>query len=287
MLNHSVQIYCDGSESIGFGHISRSLVLYEYLLTKNVEASIFGLSSDANNFLSAKSVDNISAKIVIFDSHSDSLNQFILKEKKLDKFVITLDWFGHVFPDINIVVFAHNTVNANKFKYIGFKYIIIKNDILMLKHSPQRNNSALVCIGGGDILDQGRHAAEILYKKGMDVTLIKGPTNMTDYSSNKFEVLIQPKDFTYLLSTASIVVTNGGGCMFESIFLKRLTFSLPQTIFESNIAKYALAHGSILGIGLESIKSFEINKKYNFLKKNLIDGKGANRIFNIIKSVQI
>ena len=285
MIISSVQIYCDGSKSIGFGHISRSLVLCNYLLIKNIEVSIFGLTSEANEFLNTRARENTDAQIVIFDSNSADLNQLIQQNK--NKTVITLDWFGNVIPDINIVVFAHSNVKANMFKYIGFKYIILKNDILKLKHSTKRKNSALVCIGGGDILGQGIQAAEILSKKGMNVTLIKGPTNTNDYSSNKFEILIQPDNFNYLLSTANIVVTNGGGCMFESIFLKQLTFSLPQTVFESNIAQHALKYGSLLGIGLESIRQFDIEvvNRYKFPKINLVDGKGVKRIYNIIKAI--
>jgi hypothetical protein len=75
--------------------------------------------------------------------------------------------------------------------------------------------------------------------------------------------------------------------MFESIFLEIPTYALPQTVFESNIAQSALKYGSLLGIGLESIKQFNIAvaSRYKFPRTNLVDGKGVERIYDRIKSI--
>ena len=51
MKDYTVQIYCEGNSSVGFGHLSRSLALYDYFLKKKLNVSIYGISKEANNFI--------------------------------------------------------------------------------------------------------------------------------------------------------------------------------------------------------------------------------------------
>ena len=284
MNKSPIQIYCDGGSKSGYGHISRSKALQSFLINKGLNSTIFGISKEANLLIGSDCYDNKDATIVIFDSHKN-LDQLILKEKNNNKTVITLDWFGNENPHHNIVVYPHLKPNSIIKSYIGFKYIIIRDEILIIKETVKIENKALVCIGGGDLLNQGHLAAEYLFEKGFDVTMINGPIPLKTFKSNSYKTLNSPENFPELLASSSIVVTNGGGCMFESIFLKNLTYVLPQTKFEINIAKFALSNESILGIGLNSIKNInklDLNEKI-YKERNLIDGEGKNRIFNIIK----
>ena len=288
MTNYKVQIYCNGSKKLGFGHISRSMALYKYLNSKDINTSIFGLSDEANNIIIIKSNKNLSADTYIIDSSGSEINSLICKLKKNNKTVITLDWFGDEKPNINIVIYAHHNVEALNKTYIGFQYVIIKNELLRLKKSIKKNNSAIVCIGGGDILSEAETAAEILHNKGYDVTLVKGPTS-NNKKHNFINTVFSPKNFSEILASSKIVVTNGGGTMFESIFLKNITIALPQTEFETRIAEHALNNSSILGIGLNFMSDLNEKKIENFMfpEKNIIDGKGTERIYEIIKTNRI
>jgi|TARA_A100001015_G_scaffold292082_1_gene367004 spore coat polysaccharide biosynthesis predicted glycosyltransferase SpsG len=286
MKDYSVQIYCEGNSSVGFGHLSRSLALYYYFLKKKLNVSIYGTSKEANNFIGTKAQENTKADLVIIDSNNYEKNKLFKKLREKKKTLITLDCFGSEVPDINIVVYAHHNVKAINEKYIGFKYIILRREFLKLKKNKIQENTALICIGGGDILSQSEAAASILHSKGFKVTIISGPTNNS--KSTRFNTLANPINFAKILSRSEVIITNGGGTMFESIFLKKITIALPQTNLEMNIANYALKYGSIFGIGLKSINEideFKI-KNFSFPSKNLIDGKGVSRIFKIINNLQ-
>ena len=65
MKDYSVQIYCEGNSSVGFGHLSRSLALYYYFLKKKLNVSIYGTSKEANNFIGTKAQENTKADLVI------------------------------------------------------------------------------------------------------------------------------------------------------------------------------------------------------------------------------
>ena len=209
----------------------------------------------------------------------------LLEKEKKNKIIITLDWFGHEKPDYNIVIYPHTKPRSIVENLIGFKYIIIRDEILLLKKTKKIKNKALVCIGGGDLLNQGHLAAEYLNQKGFDVTLIIGPISKRLLEIKNYKVLINPKNFAELLASSSFVVTNGGGCMFESIFLNIPTCVLAQTEFEKNVSDLALKSNAILGLGINSIKNLktsEINFKY---QQDLIDGLGKYRIFKIIENI--
>ena len=287
-MTHSiVQIYCDANKSIGFGHITRCIALYKYFNLCNLKTSIFGLSIEANNFLGDNAYENKNAEIFILDINYLIHDEFLFYLKKKSNKIITLDWFGKEVPHINIVVFPHFEVKALNKNFIGFDYIIIRDEILKTNNNKTNKDTALVCIGGGDILSQSEAAAEILIKKGYEVKIIKGPTSKVS-KNNLYETLYKPKHFSKILACSDLIVTNGGGTMFESIYLKKNTISIPQTEFEMNVANYAFNNRSIMGIGLESLKSLNSSLLNNDIThSDFIDGNGVKRIFQIVKSCLI
>ena len=122
MNNSQIQIYCDGGNKIGFGHISRSKALSNYLLSKGLNSCVFGISEEANHLIGDDAYENKGAQIIIFDSHRN-LDNLIIRERKKNKIIITLDWFGHEKPDYNIVVYSHTKPSSIVENFIGFKYI--------------------------------------------------------------------------------------------------------------------------------------------------------------------
>ena len=282
MINKSVQIYCDGGTKSGYGHISRSLALKKYFDENQLRTSIYGINSASNKLLGSKKFKNNNADIILFDSHRN-IEKSIRNEISKNKLVITLDWFGSELPHYNIVIFPHKLPGSIIKNYIGFEYIILRDDILKLNNN-KSENKALVCIGGGDILNQGYLAADYLHQIGFQVTLVKGPSYKGSILKKKYRILQNPKNFNEVLSTSNLVITNGGGCLFESLYLDIPVFVLPQTKYEENLITYSLLSKQIIGFGIENL---ELISKKNIIpnKSNLIDGLGKNRIFKIIKSL--
>ena len=155
------------------------MILY-YLFKKNYyETCILPLSNHCKKFL-PKTKNVFKSRIVLFDAPYNLLNNKKLQKLRNEgNFIIALDWFGKFVPDINITIFPHKKVYANKKKYIGLKYIIIDDKFLDVNIKSNnlnyRNKKLLIVLGGGDILNQGRNIANYFSKLKLNVTLVEGP----------------------------------------------------------------------------------------------------------------
>ena len=283
-----IQIFCDGNKEIGFGHIRRSSALAAYLCNQNIPSVLVGLSEDSMALLPKRIFSDAMVKVAVFDSMS-GIDDLILSFQKKGIITVTLDWFGNIVSDINIVVFPHEEVKALSKSYVGFDNIIIQDQILSLKRMPFRGSSqkVVISLGGGDLLGQSFNAAESLISQGFDVTVIKGPLAKIDVNECSFPVLVNPSNFPDILNSCDWAVTNGGGCFFEALYLGKPAFVLPQTDMELKIALYATQFDAILGIGMVDLNNINQNKFETVSQNgmNLIDGNGLSRIASIIKEL--
>ena len=286
--NPLIQIFCDGNKEIGFGHIRRSSALAAYLCNQNIPAVLTGLSKDSEALLPKNFFSDAMVKVVVFDSMS-GIDDLILSFQKKRIKTVTLDWFGNIVSDINIVVFPHQEVKALSKSYVGLENIIIRDQILSLKRMPLSGSSrnVLISLGGGDLLGQSFNAAEVLSTQGFDVTIIKGPLAKIDQNKCNFPVLLNPSNFPEILNSCDWAVTNGGGCFFEALYLGKPTFVLPQTDMELKIALYAKQFDAILGMGMETLDNINQTKFETVSQSGmkLIDGNGLSRIASIIKEL--
>lgn len=282
----SVDIYCNANAQIGYGHIRRSSALAAFLQKENVDVRLLGISEEAKAFLPAINESEKPATVAVFDV-AEGIDEMIRKAKNQQQLTVTLDWFGNELPDINIVVFPHAEVKAIRNTYTGFEYIILREEILQTKTQKNtgQTKKVLVCLGGSDLLNQGFDTAKFLHEKGFDVTLIQGPLAKKIKSDADFSVLTNPIDFADRLAASDWAVTNGGGCLFEAVFFEKAVFVLPQTTWEKRIADFVKEKGALLGIGIDQLRSFTENEILSTATsaKGLIDGKGAERIAEIIK----
>jgi UDP-2,4-diacetamido-2,4,6-trideoxy-beta-L-altropyranose hydrolase len=283
-----VIIYCDGNKEIGFGHIRRTTSLAENLRKYGIPVVISGLSEYSISYLPRVEFSTSKLKVVVFDSMI-GVGDLILSFQNKGIITVTLDWFGNIVPDINIIVFPHFEPKALLKSYVGFKNIIIRDEILNLPKIPIADvfKNVVITLGGGDILHQSEIAAEILNSKGYNVTVIKGPLAEVKVESLKYRTLINPTNFPDILNSCDWVITNGGGCLFEALYLGKPTFVLPQTELESRIALYARQSNYIVGIGMENLIKLDSHKFKSVSEKSikLVDGKGLSRIVSIIKQL--
>lgn len=281
-------IYCDGNKEIGFGHIRRATALAEYLSKVNIPAVLIGLSNSAVSLLPKVNFSTQKVRIAIFDSMfgvGDLISTYQNKGIK----TVTLDWFGEIVPDYNIVVFPHLEVKALSKSFVGFENIIIRDEILSLQRVPVSKSfkNVLICLGGGDLLNQSEIAAEILAKNGYNITIIKGPLANSISVKSKFPILENPSNFPEILNSCDWAVTNGGGCLFEALYLGKPVFVLPQTILENTITTDVYNCNAILGYGINNILNINMNI-FETVSENgmrLIDGNGLSRVANIIKEL--
>ena len=277
-----IKILTDGNSKIGYGHLSRSKALYSFM--KNKFPTSFEIISES----SSKSSNIFKSKITIVDLPL-GYDLEVLREKRISEILVCLDYFGDVNVDYNIVVFPHTKPVADISTFIGLDYIILRKDILTLKKNQNpKENYFLVTIGGADINNHSISIAKRIYEQGFNVKVCLGPLyNFVLDNKYPFEVLNNPSNFHEVLNNASIVICNGGGTLFESLYLNKKCYVIPQSNEEENIANYLLKKKLILGLGLDNFQSMNINNlnKIKIRTSNIIDGFGVNRITEIITNI--
>ena len=283
LKRNRIIIACDGNPIYGFGHIKRSKSLELTLKKKGFVTKLIILSElkDRNFFNSFK---NISPVCVFFDVPYDVADLITFSSEK-NCLSIALDYFGKGIPDINIIIYPHKKFTAKLAKYVGLEYIIIRPDIL--KYNPQPHTKPikkiLIIIGGSDINYEGYKAAKLLSKQGFKIQLIAGPFVDYPIERNIYHLKKTPYNLPELFYENDLIVTNGGGALFEAIYLGKWIIALPQTPFEKKIVKIFKSKNYILGQGLSSLKrldSFDLQVKTK--KPRIIDGLGSERIAQIL-----
>lgn len=282
-----VDILCDGNDKIGFGHIRRSQTLAAQLMRDGVSVRFMGSSVQSNFMLSVMAKAGRVPTITIFDTPLDIDDEINLRAKQ-GQLTIALDYFGNSLPDVSIAVFAHQEVRAKRAVYVGFEYILIRDEIFGLRGGAysERSDRVLVMVGGGDTLGQSHLAAHALAQAGCTVTLIQGPYAISSQRYSNYEVCTNPSNLPELFAGCDWAVTSGGGSLFEGLCLGKAVHVLPQTAAEERIAQYVFSQGGLLGIGLDSLRAYSVNEVVEVAAKgaHLVDGLGAQRVSQVVRS---
>lgn len=270
-------------DRIGFGHHRRSLSLHNYL-NKNFYSEFIDLNNSNLNL----NFETIQFDLVIFDNPYDmSAEVSILKERNIR--TIGLDTNYNTPTDLTLVIFEHNQhVHGNRIQ--NFNYAIIRDEILQLPKDVKNifEKRVLISLGGSDLKKVSMSIAKTLLKKGFFVTLVYGPlAKLESFEDTNLKVVKNPKNFPELMQQCDIAITNGGGTLFELLYLQKPVVIIPQTEAEERISTHVCTNGSIIGVGysnLENLNSFNPNEfKKSF--KSLIDGKGLENITKHIVEV--
>lgn len=289
----SIRISFDCNEKIGLGHFRRSLTLAQQLCERNhlvcLEANPKTNSSAVIPAVFQKKID---VDCWVFDC-ADNASDLIVDAKKRGIKTVALDYFADETSDLTVSVFEHKKPLVEGKRKSGLEYILIREDIQ--KSSPGLKVSekkAIVLLGGGDIKGQSAEVALKFAEFGYQVDLIYGPLARVreEIENPLVEIHKNPSNLSGLMQGCTLAATNGGGCLFELSFLGKPVIVFPQTEEERRIAELFLEKKSILGLGLDSIKLEVINDKEAITRvsengRNLIDGRGAERIAIAIEEV--
>jgi spore coat polysaccharide biosynthesis predicted glycosyltransferase SpsG len=277
-----IELVCDGSHSIGYGHVRRTLTLAEALRRDGRRVRVRGMSHQAQSLLPSKIAQEDDAAVVVFDAPA-GVDPWIRRARDAGQVVVALDWFGEVEPDVAIVVYPHHLVRARQRSYVGLEYQMIRAEITE-QHRCLEGEGVVVMLGGGDVRGQGHLAAGHLANQGLRVSLIQGPLATDCEPKVQYEVLVDPHDLPARLASSAWVVTNGGSSMFEAMYLSKAVVALPQTDAEKILATFALERGALLGIGLKYLRRYDREELHPTALRAaaLIDGRGAQRVAEIV-----
>ena len=265
----------ESNPKVGLGHFKRSSDILQAAKLDNIIIERVELSQidTVNN----KYFDGL---ILDLPRSSQILDRFTHINRKL---CFGLDWYGDKDVDINICVFEPTKASAKLFVASGLQYSIIRMGIRDVKENIPLPNSALISLGGGDLLGQSYSALTALADK-FNCTVVSGI--YADNSSKNTDMsnpLVDPDNFPLLLSRSEIVISNGGGTLLESIFLNKTVIPLPQTELETLFCKFLLKNKYIFNIGVENLYEKVLESK-KIQREFFIDGLGSCRITTIIKN---
>lgn len=285
----AVLIYCDGSSQVGFGHIRRSLSLLEYLREDGIDCFIRSISEEGQQYLPRQIFfQEAHIGLVVFDVPY-TLNEQVVEQQIKGRKVICLDCPSIQAPDLSLFIFKHPHQQLIGSYSIGYQYVIIRDEFMLLKAAPfLEDKTVLVSIGGADVKEESQEVSSILLAMGFHVTLVLGPLAKKVYlpEHEHLNIYHSPDNFSQLMNQASWCIVNGGGCLFEALFLKKPCLVLPQTQAEENIALDLLNKTQVLAIGMSSVKGITLPMRQNCQKQiNVIDGLGLLRISASIKKI--
>ncbi len=278
MVNFLVQC----NRTSGFGHLKRSSRLAHYFCSHGIAAHVHNLDVLVPH--PSKFKDGITFIDLPRSSRVDI-------SRILDSATITIgmDWFGDHLLDYNIVIYPHLKPRARKEVFCGFSYITIDPAIASLEPPlvPSSRKRVLVVIGGGDLRNDSAMVAEKLTDDGYEVHLVLGKPSRQIQNTEKFALSIDVQNMGQIINGADWMVTNGGGCLFEALCSGRAAIAMPQTSDEEAVVMHCRTYNAILGTDLNKLSATSDARWQEVVSngRSLIDGKGAERILSIVRSL--
>jgi spore coat polysaccharide biosynthesis predicted glycosyltransferase SpsG len=299
----------DCSFKVGFGNLSRCYLLFKELKKKNkcyfwIENSndkiikkfyprlpiIKKKKKNLKNFLNSNFFDRI-----IFDNNYIKVKN--IKKRNKQK-IIALDYyFRNSMIDIRINLLKKNNYTKKKI-FAGLKYALFHNMNVNLKKKKKKNFYLLISFGGGVKQKTYRKIFTLLKKINFkdNIYIIKGFYEEKKVNDPKLKIIYLKfkRNYVHLIKKADLIITNAGNTLLLSCLLGIPSITIPKNNNESNFAKFMENKGATIVMDRLNKKNLFkyknlINRKKYFLnqaniKKKIIDGKGLNRVVDIISA---
>lgn len=251
--------------------------------------------------------------LVIDGYHFDATYQKCIKAA--GHRVIWIDDYGHadhyyadwvLNQNISAVETLYTNCEPNTRLLMGTRYAMLRREFKKWngwqREIPAVARRVLVTLGGSDPDNVTIKVIQALKKiniKGLEAKIIVGPANPNlcalkeECSNNKnLQLVTNATNMPELIASADIAVSAGGSTCWEMAFL-----GLPNIImyFAGNqrpIAEKLHEYGAALSMGRshqlttssikqcieDLLRSQELRNRYSIKSKNLVDGKGAQRV---------
>lgn len=268
-----VSVIFEAGPQIGIGHQMRSRSIAGELARSGCEVRLAELDSVTSDWFTG-------CDVALFDTPHCAQTQLALA-KQSQATTFALDYFYAGPVDVGIFVYLHETPRPSVGTVAnGFEFVVVRPEIVA-QPAVERNGDVLIMLGGSDVLGQSREVAERLSSDGHVVTIVQGPLAKIP-SVSGIKTIKNPPDLPERMAAAPWAVTNAGGSLFEMLYLGTPVFVLPQTQFEQTIAKVLRNEPGVLGVGGPLDVVAPAVTPPITVKDKLIDGKGVQRICNLV-----
>ncbi|SHI41591.1 UDP-2,4-diacetamido-2,4,6-trideoxy-beta-L-altropyranose hydrolase [Clostridium cavendishii DSM 21758] len=313
-----ILIRADGGEGIGMGHIMRTLCLAKALAEsfnvsyvcnkdekydagKNKVISEGFNVYEIDNLKEEEELLNLDAKLLIVDKYN--VNNEYFKRLK-EKFILVYfdDNNELAYYDVDIIinqnphgqVLKYNAKNNTKL-LIGGDYTLLREDFLKSSPINIENNikDILITVGGSDDNNLTAQIIKQLKDRNFNLHIVIGPgfkhkDNLKLTSSNNI-YFYENANMCELMKKCDIAISSCGSTLYELSYLGVPTIGVVVADNQIRCGKYMNEREVIIlkdiNEVLEGVKAMNYEKRLkihnNMIK--LIDGKGVNRLKNIIK----
>ena len=293
-LQPHLENYIPSAELMSFGQDDFPSILDFYSQLKpHVIISDLNLHDKIDDYI--KSVEQFPLHVNIHEMHFNHYNFGLIV-------------FASILP-----VKKKSTCESKAEYLTGSKFVLIDSGLQTLEPpqlSTDEHPRILITPGGADPATITEKILSILKqyeidKESVEIQLVIGSANPR---KNEIKTLADSipavtlfdsqKNLFDLIKQCEIVITNGGTTVYESLAAGRLTWVIPQNEFEDEVGKLLLKKNTILGHGIESLKTNLLDDLFNNRTlpqqaleiaqagRNFIDGKGTIRIADrIIQSL--
>lgn len=285
-----VGILTAANGKIGGGHLIRMQEIQKIFIAKGILCEIFTNLDDLENYLL---FSNEKKPIVIIDlpqNHKIDLE----KIKSLDYCLkIGYELSNNLIADYNIVPYKFKNRNflAKYALYSGEQYLIIRSEIRAQSSQKETNNipSLLISLGSGKTYQKAILVFKSIKESAKNkyvISIILGPHSKRRFMSSK-NIVYAPRNFPELLNSSSIVFTNGGTTLIESLYLGKSVYCFPQNDDEKEFSFFLSKHldFKIISLPMGKIHLDQIKKINKTKQLRFIDGLGSERVVDLIRTI--
>ena len=218
--------------------------------------------------------------------------------------------FSKILINGSIVKKFHKYEIKNKSTklFLGSKYMIIRKEFAKIrkdvKIEKKSIKNVLIIFGGNDEKNMTIKILKFLLEKNLNITIVLGPTNnkkqsISNIIKNKINIktIINPKKIAKLFSKQDLIISSTGITIYELACLGIPTIMIPINSAQKQSAKIMEEKGFGKMIDSEKLNLKKLEQIYlkfdnlNYRKKmfksgrRIIDGKGVERIANIMEKI--
>lgn len=316
-----VTIIAEGSSTLGFGHIRRSMTLAREIgrrfcvrLCIDLKGGV--LDAESRDIITCpllltEDVSEITSDLVVLDLAPDSMSNYLSRKPDFVG-ALCLDLFSKkILPDICVNLLDHSGQMRDAYAsigrvsdyYEGAAYAVIRPEIIF--NRPNRVevkgpvSRVVIAMGGADPSRRTLDALKDLGDLGDDrfmITVILGPLCPSEYreqvkvcAPKQCELLTAPREYGELLASADLVLCSGGGSLLECMCLGKVAVVYPQSSAEDRHARfYVLLNACVMAEALADVVASEALRMEIASNAYLqVDGVGPKRISNILENLML
>jgi len=308
-----ILLYPEIHENYGTGNVYRMYYLYKFLLNfSSIDDVLFTcnkiqlaekliLELGENIFLSKLETEE-RYDVILYDSIKP--NEYLLKQlKSLSRKLIVLDYFNYSNNNIDIIINLFEQSNKDKSLfngkiYEGINFFILKDEIMANKKNPKTifksKPDILITFGGEDPNDNTLKVLKNINLNKFRVKVIIGRLNkknkkIIELYSKQVEIIDHTPEIGKLMSQSDIIICGGGTTLLEAIYLGNPVIAIPQNNMEEKFINYINQNVHLFKLRdlewlINKYKDIQFRKSIYNSYSNFVDGKGKNRIKQIIFS---